>query len=402
MGVYILHFLHSQDESDLLLFNAYLVVASTIVAIFIPCLIYSRSRVRVMSKKIDLPKAAKKNGHGHIKESDLVDMKRAEKKLPPLPFHDLSHIMQLAADGHHESLQNHVRDLELDPFNVKWYEKELYTPLDMAASRGHMNVVHYLTDNFPSWTHYGNEAIKEAAKNGQIEIVEYLARKLHSIRYSHRQFDQREILSYMVHGGNTKAVVRFLDNQRHLVNTKDRVGDYPISIAAANGDSQMAFHLLHGGFTQLLSINSFDGDGRQPIHLAAINGHQIVIEMLINAGAEYDNPTFIADNEGDKNRRFGNTPLHFAAGSGHFNCCKLLIDRGADILKRNNDGDTPLHVAIFERSLGVVSYFRQQRFFSGAIMSIKNNSGKDPHNLARNLLNETPDDLFLHLILQML
>ena len=341
---------------------------------------------------MELPKAAKG-----------FDRQRAEKNLPPLPYHNLSRLMQLAADGHLESVQNEIRDLALDPFNSKWHERESCTPLDMAASSGQINVVQYLTENFPSWTHYGNEAICEAAKNGQIEIVECLARKLHSRRYPRRTpCDQREILSYMINGGNTKAVLRFLDNQRHLVNIKDRVGDYPIGIAAANGDSQMAFHLLYGYFTPLLSMNSFDSDGRQPIHLAAINGHHIIIEMLINAGAESDSPTFIAHNAGDKNRRFGNTPLHFAAGNGHFKCCELLVENGADVLKRNNDGDTPMHIAIFERSVAVVLYFRQHSVYSGTIMSMKNNCGEDPHSLARNLLNETPDDRALYLVLECL
>ena len=144
---------------------------------------------------MELPKAAKG-----------FDRQRAETNLPPLPYHNLSRLMQLAADGHLESVQNEIRDLALDPFNSKWHERESCTPLDMAASSGQINVVQYLTENFQSWTHYGNEAICEAAKNGQIEIVECLA----------RNFILDDILAehLAINGKYYKAVLRFLDNQR--------------------------------------------------------------------------------------------------------------------------------------------------------------------------------------------
>mgnify|MGYP003877248751 CR=1 FL=1 len=39
------------------------------------------------------------------------------------------------------------------------------------------------------------------------------------------------------------------------------------------------------------------------------------------------------------------TPLHMAARKGATACVSMLVAIGADIMKRNIDGDTPLHIA---------------------------------------------------------
>ena len=333
----------------------------------------------------------------HLQESGLVDMQRAKKGLPPLPFHDLSRMMCFAASGDVFSISNEVLN-GLDPFNTKWYEKELYTPLDVAASRGQMSVVEYLTANFKYWTHYGQAAIREAAKNGYEDIVSYLARSLHYSYDRIRPFDVRDIFSHMIVGGSSDSVDRLLGKKRNAraritVNTKNDLGDYPIGIAAASGNSEMVSCLLRHGadfgtINQLVSINSYDGCGRQPTHLAALYGHHLVIEMLVNAGAEFDNPTFLAQKSTDDNGEFGNTPLHFSAQVDCVSCCKILIDNGASIFKRNNVGDTPLHVAVFERSLRTVIYLVQR----GADVTIMNDFGDTPCTLATEMLAETPDD----------
>ena len=328
-----------------------------------------------------------------LQESDSIDMKRATKGLPPLPFHNLDRMMCFAALGDVIALIiNEVGYKDLDPFNRKWYEKELYTPLDMAASRGQMEVVEYLTgEKFEQWRWHGQRAIREAAKNGHVEIVSYLARKLHASRDRSSPFNEREIFSYMVEGGSTESVDSLLNRYSRasvMVNRKDGDGNYPIGIAARSGNSEVLFCLfVHGG---RVGINSYDGYGRQPIHLAALNGNHLVIEMLVKAGAEFDSPTFLADKSADNQREFGNTPLHFSSEIDCWcvSCSKLLIDKGASMLKRNNVGNTPLHVAVYERSLRTIIYLVQR----GADVTIKNKSGVSPSTLATEMLAEAPDD----------
>jgi hypothetical protein len=56
--------------------------------------------------------------------------------------------------------------------------------------------------------------------------------------------------------------------------------------------------------------------------------------------------------------------------------------------KRNNVGDTPLHVAVYQRSLRTVIYLVQR----GANLRIKNKSGVSPSTLATEMLAEAPGD----------
>ena len=303
----------------------------------------------------------------------------------PLPYHDLHNVMSLVRHGLLLSLRHEITSKNLDPFNVKWHEEQMYMPLDMAASKGHFDIVKYLVLSFPkSWKHWSSAQL-EAAKNGHIHIVLYIAWELHFRRVvvsGRKPFQEREILSILIEGGNTKVVAHFMDQlPNDAGNTAFDNGDYPIGIVAQNGDSQMAFHLLYGRIAPLLSMNSYDFTGYQPTHIATDNGNDVVLEMLLNAGAEFDNPIRKVINS-------NNTPLHCAAWNDSVKCCKLLIDKGADMSKRNINGDTPLHLAVHERSLRAVVYLKRR----GSNLNIKNNYGETPRDLAVKMLGECPDD----------
>ena len=45
------------------------------------------------------------------------------------------------------------------------------------------------------------------------------------------------------------------------------------------------------------------------------------------------------------NDRWDNTPLHIASSKGFLDCAMALIDAGAQIDNKNEDEQTPLHLA---------------------------------------------------------
>ena len=70
------------------------------------------------------------------------------------------------------------------------------------------------------------------------------------------------------------------------------------------------------------------------LHLACINGDVEQIRSLLNLGADIEEKT-----------PDGSTPLMFASYKGHLNVVQLLLDQGANILAKNNYGNTAKYIA---------------------------------------------------------
>jgi ankyrin repeat protein len=71
--------------------------------------------------------------------------------------------------------------------------------------------------------------------------------------------------------------------------------------------------------------------------LAAKNGHFEIVKYLVGKGAYKDSK----DNNDE-------TPLHLAAWNGHFEIVKYLVENGANIQAKTVYGKTPLDLANIE------------------------------------------------------
>jgi len=77
-----------------------------------------------------------------------------------------------------------------------------------------------------------------------------------------------------------------------------------------------------------LTYRSPEGDSC--LHIAAIRGDHLAVELLIKAGLD-------VNLQGD----MGNTPLHYAKKFGHDEIVSLLVQQGASTEIRNDFGKTP-------------------------------------------------------------
>ena len=136
-----------------------------------------------------------------------------------------------------------------------------------------------------------------------------------------------------------------------------------LHLAAQNGHESVVGLLLD----RRASINATDKDRQTPLHLAALNGNESVVGLLLDRGASLNAP--------DRQ-----TPLHLAARRGHESVVGLLLDRGASVNATDKDRQTPLHFAAVNGNESVVGLLLDR----GASIDATTKKGQTPlHYAAR-------------------
>lgn len=94
-----------------------------------------------------------------------------------------------------------------------------------------------------------------------------------------------------------------------------------------------------------LLVNALDSDGSTPLHCATWKGHLIIVEALLEAGANV--------NAVNQNEHWGTTPLHAAAHANQAAIAKMLLDHGADAKATDMEGRTPMFHTTFHKAKAV-------------------------------------------------
>ncbi|XP_072558013.1 ankyrin repeat and SAM domain-containing protein 1A-like isoform X2 [Paramormyrops kingsleyae] len=147
------------------------------------------------------------------------------------------------------------------------------------------------------------------------------------------------------------------------VNCVDSTGYTPLHHAALNGHNDIVELLLRN---EALT-NIADNKGCYPLHLAAWKGDQRIVRLLVHQGPSH--PKLNGQNSVDPRefKRCGpfdpyinaknhdnETPLHCAAQYGHTEVVRLLLEELTDPTMRNSKMETPLDLAALYGRLEVV------------------------------------------------
>lgn len=276
-------------------------------------------------------------------------------------------------------------------------KKENYEKLKNITTESFKNINptrNKTTINNTAWD--GTTILHMASANNAIGI---LVQALNYMPLIDAKRGNQELTALMIGAANNypQIVKILLENKSNpLEINKD--GRTALHIASKNGATNVVKILLtHNAFKQENNINlqDLEGDGigkRTALHYAAINGHLDIIEILIDAKANV--------NARDEN---GNTPLQLAIANGHVQVARYLMSQSAiDLTIENNDEDNALHTAInnnlFEMAKELVTkspdiiFQQNEDGFTGVDYAIQDCFIKDNLQLIGFLFERIPDE----------
>ena len=213
-----------------------------------------------------------------------------------------------------------------------------WTPLHIAAAAGRLDTVRVLIQNgsdIAAVVKTGRTALHLAGKRGRRSVVELLIN--HGSDINSKDYRGHSILgamfkcrsSEMLDYGNWDIVKYYLEHGGDKFAVDGETGRTTLHFAASHQFLSTVDELLD----QQLALEARDKNGESPLHRAVASGTDEIIKHLVDRGADVH----------AVNKR-GQTPLLVSLARHRSN---LLLKHKPDVQQADGDGNTPLHLAIY-------------------------------------------------------
>lgn len=269
-----------------------------------------------------------------------------------------------------------VEYLVLEGANINAVDMQHRSPLLLAASRGGWKSVEVLMRLDADIT------LKDACDRNVLHFIvmnggrlEHFARDLSksldslNVLLDHKDTNGCTPMHYASRNGHCKSIENLI-RLGARINLKNNENQSPLHFAARFGRYNTCLKLLESEKGPFI-INETDGEGSTPLHIASINGHTSVVQLLLARGALLHR---------DHN---GRTPLHLASMNGYTQTMELLLAFHAHLLDQvDKDGNTALHLAVCQNKSNAVTLL-----LSSNCAFLKNNVNATPLDIAIQLKN---------------
>ena len=255
--------------------------------------------------------------------------------------------------------------LKLKSFNTR-------DALRAAATKGCLEAVHFFVEegvDKDAADKEGNTPIMFASQNNHQAVVQFLEefktdKKKADMSLKKKSLDTRDALRAAVNKGCLEAV-RFLVEEEVSQTDKDKERRTPLMLAIEAGHTAVARYLVES--MQEKKGSNADSWGSVALMHSAVNGHLIVMQWLVEQGANketvdssgytllmhaarndrLDAVQYWLEQGADKEKtdNMGCTVLIAAAQNSTLEVTQLLLENGADVNKVDGDGWSALHIA---------------------------------------------------------
>ncbi|XP_060659576.1 LOW QUALITY PROTEIN: E3 ubiquitin-protein ligase mind-bomb [Drosophila nasuta] len=273
-----------------------------------------------------------------------------------------------------------------------------HTALQAASQNGHIEVIQVLLRHAVDVEiedKDGDRAVHHAAFGDEAAVIEILAKAGADLNARNKR--RQTSLHIAVNKGHLNVVKTLLTLGCHP-SLQDSEGDTPLHDAISKEHDEMLSLLLDfGADITLNNNNGFNAlhhaalkgnpsamrilltktnrpwiveekkdDGYTALHLAALNNHVEIAELLVHMG------------KANMDRQNVNlqTALHLAVERQHVQIVKLLVQDGADLNIADKDGDTPLHEALRHHTLSQLKQLQDVEGFGKLLMGLRNANNK--------------------------
>ncbi|XP_055383755.1 E3 ubiquitin-protein ligase mind-bomb [Condylostylus longicornis] len=273
-----------------------------------------------------------------------------------------------------------------------------HTALQAASQNGHIEVIQILLRykvDVEIEDKDGDRAVHHAAFGDEPAVIEILSKAGADLNARNKR--RQTALHIAVNKGHLNVVKTLLSLGCHT-SLQDSEGDTPLHDAISKEHDEMLSLLLDfGADITLTNNNGFNAlhhaalkgnpsamkilltktnrpwiveekkdDGYTALHLAALNNHVAIAELLVHMG------------KANMDRQNVNlqTALHLAVERQHVQIVKLLVQEGANLNIPDKDGDTPLHEALRHHTLSQLKQLQDVEGFGKLLMGLRNATDK--------------------------